>query len=54
MQEATQIHMEIFLHVLCGLLNSKVIQCSEITETEVKESDIKMDYNIRIAEDFRR
>ena len=54
MRDATQIDMDIFLQVLCRLLNSKIITCSEIDEKEVKESDIKMSYSIRITEDFRR
>lgn len=58
MQDATQIKVELFLQVLAGLLKSKVIVCPEINEDELdedfKETDIKMTYNIQIAEDFRR
>jgi hypothetical protein len=44
--------------VLCGLLKSKLIACPQINEEdleeELKESDIKMSYELQIAEDFRR
>lgn len=58
MQDETQIKADLFLQVLCGLLKSKVIICSEINDDEIdeelKESDIKMNYTIQIAEDFKR
>lgn len=57
MQDETQIKNELFLQVLCGLLKSKLITCSEINDDELddefKESDIKMTYTIQIAEDFK-
>ena len=58
MQDETQIKSELFLQVLCGLLKSKLIVCPEINdedlEEELKEGDIKMNYTIRIASDFKR
>jgi len=58
MQDETQIKADLFLQVLCGLLKSKLITCPEINdeelEEEIKENDIKMNYNIQIAEDFKR
>ncbi|CAF5037551.1 unnamed protein product, partial [Rotaria sp. Silwood1] len=57
MQEETQIKVDLFLQVLCGLLKSKLITCAEINDNEfdedLKETDIKMNYNIQIAEDFK-
>jgi cullin 1 len=58
MQDETQIKADLFLQVLCGLLKSKLITSPEINdeelEEEIKENDIKMNYNIQIAEDFKR
>jgi len=58
MQDETQIKADLFLQVLCGLLKSKLIGCPEINdeelEEELKEGDIKMNYNIQIADDFKR
>jgi hypothetical protein len=58
MQDETQIKSDLFLQVLCGLLKSKLLTCSEISEDEFdddfKENDIKMNYNIQLAEDFKR
>ncbi len=58
MQDETQIKADAFLQVLCGLLKSKLIKCPQINEEdleeELKESDIKMSYELQIAEDFRR
>ncbi len=58
MQDETQIKADLFLQVLCGLLKSKLIICPEINDDELeedlKENDIKMNYNIQIAEDFKR
>ncbi len=58
MQDDTQIKADLLLQVLCGLLKSKLIICPEINEEELeeelKESDVKMTYNIQIAEDFKR
>jgi len=45
------------LEVLAGLLKSKLIVCPEINNEklhELKETDIKMNYNIQIVEDFKR
>lgn len=57
-QDETQIKEDLFLQVLCGLLKSKLIVCPEINEEELeedlKESDIKMNYSLRIAHDFKR
>ena len=58
MQDETQIKAELFLQVLAGLLKSKLIVCPDMADDELdedlKETDIKMNYNIRIAEDFKR
>jgi hypothetical protein len=58
MQDETQIKADLFLQVLCGLLKSKLITCPEINEEELeeelKENDIKMNYNIQISEEFKR
>jgi hypothetical protein len=58
MQDETQIKTELFLQVLCGLLKSKLITCSEINEDELdedfKETDIKMNYNVKISDEFKR
>ncbi|CAF2488809.1 unnamed protein product [Rotaria sp. Silwood2] len=57
MQDETQIKVDLFLQVLCGLLKSKLITCSEINDDELdedlKETDIKMNYNIQISDDFK-
>jgi len=54
MQDQTGIEVNLFLQILCGLLNSKLLLCREINHEEIKENDIKMEYNIHIAEDFKR
>ncbi|CAF4837528.1 unnamed protein product [Rotaria sp. Silwood1] len=57
MQDETQIKVDLFLQVLCGLLKSKLIACAEINDDEfdedLKETDIKMNYNIQLADDFK-
>ncbi|CAF3082797.1 unnamed protein product [Rotaria socialis] len=57
MQDETQIKIDLFLQVLCGLLKSKLIICPEINDDEIdeelKETDIKMHHNILVAEDFK-
>ena len=57
MQNETQIKNDLFLQVLCGLLKSKLIKCAEIDDDnldDLKETDIEMNYNIQIADDFER
>ena len=58
MQDETQIKSEVFPQILCGLLKSKLLTCSDISEDdleeELKENAIKMNYIIRIANDFKR
>jgi hypothetical protein len=58
MQDETQIKADLFLQVLCGLLKSKLITCPELNDEEleedIKETDVKMNYNIQINNDFRR
>ncbi|CAF4448925.1 unnamed protein product, partial [Rotaria sp. Silwood2] len=57
MKDETQIEDALLLQVLCGLLKSKLITCAEINvdefDKDFKETDIKMNYNINIAEDFK-
>ncbi|UJR37526.1 hypothetical protein I4U23_030228 [Adineta vaga] len=57
MQDETQIKMELFLQVLCALLKSKLIVCSQINDDELdddfKETDIKTNYTIQISEEFK-
>lgn len=57
-QDETQIKSELLIQVLCGLLKSKLLICTEINEDELdedlKETDIKLNYSIRIATDFKR
>ena len=58
MHDETQIKEDLFLQVLCVLLKSKVIVCPEINEEDLeedlKETDIKMNYTIRVAHDFKK
>jgi cullin 1 len=54
MQDYTQIKIELLLEVLCGLLKSKLLICSEINDDELKESNIKMNYTIQINDAFER
>jgi cullin 1 len=54
MQDNTQIKIELLLEVLCGLLKSKLLICSEINDDELKESNIKMNYTIQINDAFER
>ncbi|CAF3741694.1 unnamed protein product [Rotaria sp. Silwood1] len=57
MQDETQIDVNLFLQVLCNLLKSKLITCSEINNDELQkdlnENDIKMNYNIQIVNNFK-
>jgi hypothetical protein len=58
MQDETQIKSELLLQVLLGLLKSKLLLCTDIHEDdldeEFKDSDIKTNYSIRLATDFKR
>jgi cullin 1 len=58
LQDETQIKLELLLQVLFGLLKSKLLICTDINEDELdedlKETDIKTNYSIRLATDFRR
>ncbi|CAF3996844.1 unnamed protein product [Rotaria sp. Silwood1] len=59
MQDETQIDIHLFLQILCNnLLKSKLITCSDINdnklEEDLNENNIKMNYNIQIANDFKR
>jgi len=58
LQDETQIKLELLLQVLFGLLKSKLLVCTDIHEDELdedlKETDIKTNYSIRLATDFKR
>jgi hypothetical protein len=58
MQDSTQIATELLLEVFHSLLRSKLLTCSEINkdeiEEELNESDIKLDYTIKINDSFER
>ncbi|CAF4120607.1 unnamed protein product [Rotaria sordida] len=58
MQDETQINVNLFLQILYNLLKSKLIIRSEINNDELQkdlnENDIKMNYNIQIANNFKR
>ncbi|CAF1361014.1 unnamed protein product, partial [Rotaria sordida] len=56
MQDETQIKVDLFLQVLCGLLKNKLLKCAEINDDDrkdLKETDIKMNYNIEIAVNYK-
>jgi cullin 1 len=57
-QDETQIKLELLLQVLLGLLKSKLLICTDINENELdedfKDTDIKINYSIRLATDFKR
>jgi cullin 1 len=57
-QDETQIKSDLLLQVLLGLLKSKLIVCTDINEDDfdedLKENDIKTNYSIRLATDFKR
>jgi hypothetical protein len=56
LQKETQIETDLFLQVLCGLLESKLLICSKNNgdkfEEDLKETDVKTDYIIQISDDF--
>ncbi|CAF4088838.1 unnamed protein product [Rotaria sordida] len=58
MQDETQINVNLFLKILYNLLKSKLIIRSEINNDELQkdlnENDINMNYNIQIANNFKR
>ena len=53
MQDETQMKSEYFLQILCGLLKSKLLICTEINE-DFKENDIQMKHSIQLANNFER
>ncbi|CAF3144613.1 unnamed protein product [Rotaria sp. Silwood2] len=57
-QDETQLKTDLFLLILCSLLKSKLITCSEISHDklneDLNETNIKMNYHIQIADDFKR
>jgi len=52
-QDETQIKSELLIQILCSLLQSKILLCAEINE-DSKEIDIRMNYTIKLANDFKR
>jgi len=58
LQDETQIKLELLLQILLGLLKSKLLVCTDIHEDELdedlKETDIKTNYSIRLSTDFKR
>jgi cullin 1 len=58
LQDETQIKLELLLQILLGLLKSKLLVCTDINEDELdedlKETDIKTNYSIRLSTDFKR
>ncbi|CAF1052602.1 unnamed protein product [Adineta ricciae] len=57
LQEKIEIKLELLSQILLGLIKSKLLVCSEINEDELeedlKESDIKASYSIRLATEFK-
>jgi hypothetical protein len=53
LQDETQIKSELLLQVLLSLLKSKLLVCTDINE-DLKDTDIKTNYSIRLATDFKR
>jgi cullin 1 len=51
-QDQTQISKDIFLQVLDSLLKAKLLICEEINGTD--ESDIQMNYKIKLVDNFKR
>lgn len=58
LQDETQIKPELLFQVLLVLLKSKLLMCTDIQDDDLdedfKESDIKSNYSIRLATDFKR
>lgn len=58
MQDETQIKADLLYQVLGVLLKSKLLLCKEINEEDLdddfKETDIKPNYIIQIADEFKR
>jgi len=58
LQDETQIKLELLLQILLGLLKSKLLVCTDINEDDLdedlKETDIKTNYSIRLSTDFKR
>lgn len=58
LQDETQIKLELLFQVLLGLLKSKLLFSPDIHEDEfdddIKDTDIKPNYSIRLASDFKR
>ncbi len=57
-QDETQIKLELLLQVLLGLMKSKLLVCPDINEDEfdedIKDTDIRTNFAIRLATDFKR
>jgi cullin 1 len=52
-QDETQIQQEILLQILYSLLKIKLLICDEINVNEdYKESDIQLNYHIKLADQF--
>ena len=56
LHDRTQIPNDILLQVLSTLLKIKLINCTQIQDVsdELKESDIQLDYQMKLSDDFRK
>ncbi|CAF0987704.1 unnamed protein product [Adineta steineri] len=52
-QDKTQIELKLLLEILLSLLKNKLLICTDIHEDELVASNIKMNYSIRLATDFK-
>ncbi|CAF4268675.1 unnamed protein product [Adineta steineri] len=52
-QDKTQIELKLLLEILLSLLKNKLLICTDIHEDELVASNIKINYSIRLATDFK-